>query len=221
MTLVPILRYILLRAGSGYTHMLGAPGAAEKVLERWWTMNWMAKISLSLAGGLLAAGCSLGGVGGPTATPTLSSDDVLQTAEAMAELTRQAASPTPSPSPVTPTATEVLETATPESTATPSSARVTANYNANVRTGPDEVFEVIDFLLQGDQAQPIGRYENEATGTWWYITREEGLDGWVWGGAVTFSGNEATVPFRDSPPTPTPGPGPTETPTPTPLDGTP
>lgn len=180
-------------------------------------MKFALKLMILLAGSLLAAGCNLGGPAGPTATPTLSSEDVLQTAEAMAEMTRQAASPTPSPTPVTPTATEILETATPENTPTPSDARITANYNANVRSGPDEAFPGIDFLLQGDHAQPVGRYENPANGTWWYITREEGFDGWIWGGAVTFSGNEASVPLRESPPTPTPGPSATPTPTPTPT----
>lgn len=181
-------------------------------------MKFVVKILILVAPVLFAAGCTLGGPAGPTATPTLSSEDVLQTAEAMAEMTRQAASPTPSPTPVTPTATEVQQTATPENTPTPSNARVTANYNSNVRSGPDEAFEVIDFLLQGNLAQPTGRYENPVTGTWWYITREEGFDGWIWGGAVTFSGNEASVPFRESPPTPTAGPSatPTESSTPTP-----
>lgn len=179
-------------------------------------MNLRYGITFGLAASIFLVGCSFPRAGGPTATPTLSSEDVLQTAQAMAELTRQAASPTPTPTPITPTATRLLESPTPESTPTPSNARVTANYNANVRSGPDEVFVVVDFLLQGNEARPIGRYENPATGTWWYITREQGFDGWIWGGAVTFSGNEASVPLRDSPPTPTPGPSITPTPTSTP-----
>lgn len=173
------------------------------------------KAALAVAGALIMCGCSLGGAGRSTASATLSSDDVLHTAEAMAEMTRAAASPTPSPTVAPPTETEVLETATPQDSLTPSSAQVTANYNANVRSGPDEAFEVIDFLLEGNQAQPIGRFDNAANGTWWYITRAEGFDGWIWGGAVTLSGSQAGIPFRESPPTPTPGSNPTETPGPT------
>ncbi len=162
---------------------------------------------------VLIAGC--GGAPSETPTPTLSSGEVLQTAEAMAEMTRQAASPTPTATPVTPTATEILETPTPLATATPSQATVTANYNANVRQGPDEVYEVIDFLLQNQSARIVGRYENPVNGTWYFITREQGRDGWIWGGAVTLSGNAGVVPAFTPPPSPTPGPSATTTPSPT------
>jgi uncharacterized protein YraI len=152
-----------------------------------------------LALGLIACGRSQE----TTGTPTISSDDVLKTAEAIAEATRNAATPTPSQTPLTPTATEILETATPEATTTPLSPVVVADYNANVRTGPDEIFPAIDVLLQGAQANVVGRYQNEVNGTWWSIRRiGGGLDGWVWGGAVTLSGDANLVPFLESPPTP-------------------
>ncbi|MFP3855155.1 MAG: SH3 domain-containing protein [Anaerolineales bacterium] len=167
---------------------------------------------LAVSLGLLLTGCNFGAPAGPTETSTLSSDDVLQTAEAIAEATRGAASPTPTREPITATPTQVPETNTPEPTGTSSSPMVTADYNANVRSGPDEVFESIDYLLQGDQAQAVGRFINEENGTWWFIERVgEGRDGWIWGGAVTFSGNENSVPILESPPTPTPGPSPTPT----------
>jgi hypothetical protein len=152
------------------------------------------------------SGCSFGAVGGPTETPALSSGDVMQTAEAIAQATRDAASPTPSPTPVTPTATVAAVTDTPAATSTPSSPTVKANYNAYIRTGPDEQFDYIDFLLEGKTAEVQGRYENASNGTWWYIQPTgDGLAGWIWGGAVTFSGNQSAVPARESPPTPTPG----------------
>lgn len=163
---------------------------------------------------LLLSGCNFGAPPGPAATATLSSDDVLRTAEAMAEATRQASSPTPTTQAATATATEIPITATPSATATPSSAIVVAEYNANVRSGPGEVFEVVDFLLQGQQASAQGRFQTEDTGVWYFINREEGLPGWIWGGAVTVGGDPATIPFIESPPTPTPGPSPTESPTP-------
>jgi hypothetical protein len=148
-------------------------------------------------------------------TPTISSDDVLKTAEAIAEATRSAATPAPSEIPASPTPTEILETATPEATSTPLSPIVRADYNANVRSGPDEVFPVIDFILEGDQANVVGRYQNAANGTWWSVRRiGGGRDGWVWGGAVTLSGDAGQVPFLESPPTPEvePTEEPTETP---------
>ncbi|HLC04735.1 MAG TPA: SH3 domain-containing protein [Anaerolineales bacterium] len=139
----------------------------------------------------------------PAGTPTISSDDVLMTAEAIAQATRSAATPTPSQTPMPPTATEILESATPAATATPLSAIVKADYNANVRSGPDEIFPAIDVLLQGDQANAVGRYSNPANGIWWSIRRiGSGRDGWIWGGAVTLSGDAGQVPFLESPPTP-------------------
>ncbi len=156
---------------------------------------------------LSLAGCSFGAVGGPTATPTVSSAEVMKTAEAMAQATRDAATPTLSPTPVTPTATVPEVTNTPAATSTPSSPTVRANYNAYIRTGPDEAFDYVDFLLEGKTAQVLGRYENASNGTWWYIQPSgDGLSGWIWSGAVTFSGNQSSVPARQSPPTPTPGP---------------
>ncbi|MEW6566727.1 MAG: SH3 domain-containing protein [Chloroflexota bacterium] len=173
-----------------------------------------------LAAALLTlAACTLRA--GPTPTPTLSSQDALRTAETMAEATRLAASPTASPTPVPASPTPVLTTDTSTPTATPSSAIVTANYNANVRSGPDVAFDWVDFLLQGQSAQVVGRYENTESGTWWYIRRiGQGKDGWIWGGAVTLSGDASGIPLLPPPPTstsaPPPAPSPTLTPSPTP-----
>ncbi len=173
----------------------------------------MKTVLLGVALAAISAACSLGA--GPEATPTLSSDDVLRTAEAIAQQTRQAVSATPSPTPPTPTLTEPLETPTPEATATPEKPTVTADYNANVRNGPGEEYEVIDFFLEGQQGEVAGRYENPSSGTWWFIRRiGGGLDGWVWGGAVTFAGDESRVPVLEPPPTTTPTPKPTNPPPP-------
>jgi len=127
---------------------------------------------------------------------------VIETASAKAQLTRQATLQTPPPTPITPspTAPLVTDTPVPSETPTPSVPIVQADYNAYVRTGPDETFESIDFFLQGQTAEVVGRYTNEATGTWWYIQRiDTGRDGWVWSGAVTLSGDENTIPFIDPP----------------------
>ena len=171
------------------------------------------KLILMTGAAFIMSGCNFGAPGGPTETPTLNSDDVMRTAEAMAEATRQASSPTPTINPVTLTPTQPPASATATVTFTPSAPLVVADYNANVRSGPGEVFGGVDFLLQGDQANVEGRFIHEDSGVWYYITREgQGLPGWIWGGAVTVAGNPDSVPFLESPPTPTPGPSPTASP---------
>jgi hypothetical protein len=153
----------------------------------------------------------------PQAEPTLSTDDVVRTAEAIAEQTRSADTATPSPTQVLPTATVPVDTATPAPTATPSSARVVANYNANVRSGPDENYSAIDILESGKEAAIVGRFDGSPIGTWWFIRRiGQGLDGWIWNGAVTVVGNAAIVPPIDAPPTETKVPGATAVPSDTP-----
>lgn len=169
--------------------------------------------SMAALAALGVAGCNFGAGGGPTATPTLSSADVLKTAQAMAEATRQAISPTATVVPVTETETPLPVTETSAPTPSPSSPTVTANYNAYIRSGPDESYDYIDFLLEGASAHVLGRYDNPDSGTWWYVSPvEKGLDGWVWGGAVSFAGDQNGVPFRQPPPTPTRPPKPTKTP---------
>lgn len=168
-------------------------------------------VAILLSGALLV-GCSLGGPLAPTEAPTLSSEEVLATAQSIAEATRNASSPTPSSVAATATATDVPPTETPTATATPESPVVIADYNANVRSGPGEAFDAIDYLLEGDRANAAGQFLNDESGTWYFVRRiETGRDGWIWAGAVTLSGNPNLIPFIDSPPTPTPGPSPTPT----------
>jgi hypothetical protein len=131
-----------------------------------------------------------------------SSQDVLETAQARAEATRAATFQTPPPTPITPspTAPLVTDTPVPATTPTPSQPIAIADYNAYVRSGPDETYANIDFLLQGQHGITLGMYENESSGSWWYIDRiEEGKDGWIWSGAVTVSGNVIGVPVLEAP----------------------
>jgi len=150
-------------------------------------------------------------------TPTPSSEQVLVTARAIAQSTLDAASPTPTLAPPTDTPGPPTETATPGPTDTPSITTAVADYNANIRSGPGEEYEIIDFILAEEAGEIVGRYDDTPIGTWWLIRRfgETGRDGWVWEGAVTLSGNEASVPVLEPPPTPTPTeepPGPSPTP---------
>jgi hypothetical protein len=131
-----------------------------------------------------------------------SSQEVLETAQARAEATRAATFQTPPPTPITPspTAPLVTDTPVPSITPTPSQPIAVADYNAYVRSGPDETYENVDFLLQGQRGIILGMYENESSGTWWFIDRiEEGKDGWIWSGAVTVSGNVIGVPVLEAP----------------------
>jgi len=164
------------------------------------------------------SGCNL--ASREASTPTVSSEQVLQTARAIAQATLEAASPTPTRAPPTDTPGPPTETFTPEPTGTPSTPLVTADYNANLRSGPGEEYEVLDFFLGGEQANVVGRYDDTPIGTWWSIERiGEGRDGWIWSGAATLSGSDLGVPVLVPPPTPTPTlepagtPPPSETPT--------
>ncbi len=167
--------------------------------------KWMGTV-LILA---LMAGCR----GGEAGTPTPSSDDVLRTAQAMAELTRAAPTATWTPVLETSTPTVPAPTSTPSQTATPNFAAATAKYNVSVRSGPGEDYPIVDLFLQGQTAQVIGRYDDSPIGTWYLLTRiGQGINGWVWSGATDVSGDLASVPILEAPPTPGPGGGATPVP---------
>ena len=105
----------------------------------------------------LCGGCNLSRTPEPTAT--ISSDQVLLTAQAIAQQTLEASTPTITKTSVPPTDTVPAETLTPTETPTPTSPIVTADYNSNVRAGPGEEYEIIDFLLIGQTANVAGRNE--------------------------------------------------------------
>ena len=148
----------------------------------------------------LLAGCR--GASGP---PTLSSDDVLRTAQAIAEQTRSAPTDTPTPVLGTATPTLALPTSTPTETSTPNFAAITASYNVSVRSGPGEEYPILDLFLQGQTAQVIGRFDESPIGTWYLVTRiGQGINGWVWSGATEASGDLVGVPILEPPPTPEP-----------------
>ena len=151
-------------------------------------------LTIGLIGLALALGACSGARGG---TPTPSAEDVIRTAEAMAEQTRQAVTATPSPTPATPTAAFTPATPTIAVTATPavSGPVVTASDPAYVRSGPGEEYEQVDLLLAGQMARVVGRFDDTPIGTWYLLQRiDVGKDGWVWSGAVTLTGDPATIP---------------------------
>ena len=119
-------------------------------------------------------------------------------------LTRQAPTLTPSPSATRPTATPMPSNTPPFSllsltppTLTPSATMVrptlvaSVDTNCRVRPAPDE--QRLGILLAGMQATVYGR---NADGSWWYIENPDkgGEYCWVWDGAVTLSGETASLP---------------------------
>ena len=185
-----------------YTRRLAVPGQTARMPGRLVCMRsrLLRAIVMVMPVSILLAAC---GLGRPESTPTLSADDVLSTAQAYAEATRNAVTPTASATEAPPTPTVPLSTATPAPTATLNFPVVTAKYNVAVRSGPGEVYEAIDLFLQGQTAQVIGRYDDTDIGTWWSILRiGQGLNGWVWSGAVDLVGDVSGIPVLEAPPTP-------------------
>lgn len=143
----------------------------------------------------------------PQATTELteSPQGVAYTAAALA-LTAQG-NTTPSPESLTPAAAEP--------TATACSPIVTANLNANVRSGPSTDYDIVGYLPAGGTAPVAGK--NDA-GTWWYIEFAGGTGGhaWIAGSVTTSSCLPATLSVIAAPPLPTAVP-PTDTEEPPPA----
>lgn len=159
-------------------------------------------ISLILLG-ILLMGCSTSEDVVPISTQ--SSEGVISTAKAYAELTLQATFQTPPPAPITSSPTISSDTPTSIPTATPDIPMVTAIIGANVRSGPSEEYSIIDLLFEGDSAEVVGKYDNiyYEPVTWWRIKRiGEGKDGWIWSGVVSLSGDVDEVPILIPPPLP-------------------
>jgi len=86
-------------------------------------------------------------------------------------------------------------------TATECYAMVTATVNANIRKGPDTVYDIVGYLPQGGTAKLAGR--NDAN-TWWYIEFVGGVGGYAWiaGSVTSATCIPATVQVVAAPPPP-------------------
>jgi hypothetical protein len=168
-------------------------------LEAKEAMSKTTRFAALLGLGLAISSCS-------NTPATRSPEEVLASAQAAAELTIQATQLTLEPSAtVSPAPEEDTPTSEPSATPTLDMIIAVADYNAFVREGPDETFTDIDFFLEGQQAEVVGRFENPVSGTWFLIRRiEAGRDGWVWSGAVTISVDPFTIPEIEAPGTPGP-----------------
>ncbi len=132
-----------------------------------------------------------------------------------------AASPTATIAPAdtaTPTALPPSETPTetPTPTITPTATLgapiFTTSVNANCRTGPGLVYDVVRVVMAGTSEPIVGR---DAASTWWVIAG--GARCWISNVTGTASGDLSGVPVIPAPPTPTPTRTPTPTITPTPT----
>ncbi|MFW5772158.1 MAG: SH3 domain-containing protein [Phototrophicaceae bacterium] len=100
-------------------------------------------------------------------------------------------------------------TLAPSPTTPSNEPTVTANVDANVRSGDSVNYPRIDSLRAGQTAQVIGI--SSAGSGWYYIQLEDGTRGWVAPSIVTLSGVTGSLPRINPPATPTPIP--TSTPT--------
>lgn len=98
-----------------------------------------------------------------------------------------------------------LSTDTPPVSGLPTvdaSPTVTADQDANCRTGPDQAFQSTSFLLANQSASIVGR---NSSSSWWVIEISNGTC-WIWDGTVTVSGDISEIPVITSPAKPTPTP---------------
>ncbi len=130
------------------------------------------------------------------------------------------ATDTPSPNPTTPPPPTATPSPSPEPTATPSPSPQpapmigldqAATTPINVRSGPGTDYPVLDQLQPGQTAPVTGRNEDNS---WWQISLESGVTGWVFGQLVSLTGGGEGVPVAQVPPPP-----PSPTPAPQPAGG--
>jgi hypothetical protein len=114
----------------------------------------------------------------------------------------------------------VAPTQPPQATATPApeSAAVTANLNANLRSGPGTNYAVAGGLREGERADVTGRNNDSS---WWQISFQGGT-AWIANAVVTANSEAYNAPVVSAPPPPAP----TDTPvpptaTPVPVTATP
>jgi hypothetical protein len=114
------------------------------------------------------------------------------------------ASPVAAEGSVSPT---VTETTTSTATAIPLTATacvptVITNTDANVRTGPGQVYGILGQLPQGSSANVSGK---NSDGSWWYIEFAAGQNGhaWIAGSVTTATCIPDTLAIVAAPPTPT------------------
>jgi len=98
-----------------------------------------------------------------------------------------------------PPVTDVPQTETPPiETSAPDEAQATADQNVNCRKGPNSAYGDVGVFLQGQTAPITGRNQENS----WYYIDLNGTQCWVWGGAVTATGDVNDQPLVAAPPLP-------------------
>ena len=83
--------------------------------------------------------------------------------------------------------------------------RVTAVTDTSCRSGPGTVYEVVDYLLEGESALAYGR---DQEGVWWWVQLPMRLDDcWITDVSVNINFSSDELPYLPAPPTPIPAPG--------------
>jgi hypothetical protein len=136
---------------------------------------------------------------------------------------REEREPLPPTATVAPTDTRILppsvttaatDTVTPtvSPTATEGPPIFTTTVNANCRTGPGTIYDVVRILPTGTTEEIVGKDVSEI---WWVV--EDGPRCWISTATGTVNGDTSDVPVFPAPPTPTTAPTPTFTITPSPT----
>jgi uncharacterized protein YraI len=155
----------------------------------------------------LLTSCNLLSPATPTVDPVVKAMQQtldVQNAVATLQAQTQAAAPVVPPTSAVPTLAPVVPTVAAPPTEVPV-VKVTANVNANCRSGPGGNFDYMGVLNQGQSADVIGKFTGN--GTWWKVKLGD-KECWVTGDAVAVTGDANSVAMLVSPPTPTPVPPP-------------
>jgi TolB protein len=156
-------------------------------------------------------------VAAPTATltPTVTSTPTFTHTPAPTPTHTSTPTPTHTPSPTsTPTATHTpTRTPTPTHTPTPLPDAVVSAEMANVRAGPDTIYDIVGQAQGGDALRITGK---DSTGDWLAVVMSDGTQGWVSVSLLEVNVALDGMALAAIPPTPTPVATPTPRPTPTP-----
>jgi hypothetical protein len=104
----------------------------------------------------------------------------------------------------TPTLTPLpTDTLIPTDTLTPTPAipQVHVDVNTNCRSGPGAIFDLMGYLLVGQNAEVVGQYAED---DYWVIKNPSRAgECWLWGYYATLEGPVGQLPYFTPPPTPT------------------
>ena len=109
------------------------------------------------------------------------------------------------------TTSTITLTSTTTLTPTLENPMIHAKTDTNCRFGPSVAYDIVGYLLVGNEVPVLGRLQG---GGWWYIQHPTNSNErcWVWSTSTEIEGDTSKLPYITPPPTPTASP--TYTPTP-------